>query len=167
MKEITLTQDKVALVDDCDYDELAGYSWSTITTHNNKQYAIRVQKIKGGSKRGKQVSHRMHRVIWQLHNKKIPKGMEIDHINGDGLDNRSENLRLCTRAQNCYNSKPSKLGCTSRYKGVHHSSGKWKVQVQHKHVGSYATEIEAAQAYNRKAREIFGEHASLNDIAGD
>lgn len=91
----------------------------------------------------------------------------IDHINGDKLDNRKQNLRICTHQQNMQNSRPRKG--TSPYKGVswHNTRKEWRAQIYHNgkkmHLGSFATDVEAARAYNKKARELFGEFAYINE----
>ena len=96
-----------------------------------------------------------------------PAGMQIDHINGNGLDNRKVNLRLCNSSQNQRNARKRKSG-TSRFKGVdwHKESKKWRARIcvnrKRIHIGRYKSEFEAAQAYDKKAIELFGEFASLN-----
>jgi hypothetical protein len=100
------------------------------------------------------------------------RGVLVDHINGDGLDNRRMNLRLANHSQNAANRcKPQRSRSTSRYKGVFfEASGKrkkrWraliKVDGQTIHLGSYSEEIEAAVAYDIAAKKHFGEFAKLN-----
>ncbi|MBN1362949.1 MAG: HNH endonuclease [Sedimentisphaerales bacterium] len=100
---------------------------------------------------------------------KAPKGMVVDHIDGNGLNNRRSNLRLCTPQQNQWNR------CVSRarlqqglFKGVHHrtDSGKPCARITYRgktlHLGVFDTAIEAAKAYDRKAIELHGEFAYLN-----
>lgn len=99
-----------------------------------------------------------------------PKGMCVDHINGDTLDNRRENLRVCTWAQNSLNRAKHKHAIHSIYKGVGFENGssprKWSARVHfngvRKRVGRYATEIEAAKAYDKFALIAYGEFAKLN-----
>lgn len=104
----------------------------------------------------------MHREIMNA-----PKGMVVDHIDGNGLNNRKSNLRICTQAQNNLNSRP-KRNCSSRYKGVsfYKRDKIWQVQIFHNSrtifLGRFDDEIEAALAYDRKAAELFGEFAYLN-----
>lgn len=91
-----------------------------------------------------------------------PAGYVIDHINGDTLDNRIDNLRICSQAQNSCNRSPHK-----QYKGVSLlPCGKWRSYIHYnrkfKSLGSYATAWDAAQAYNKKALELWGEYAKLN-----
>lgn len=93
----------------------------------------------------------------------------IDHRNQNGLDCRKGNLRLCSPAQNHYNSGP-RDGAKSKYKGVSWRADcrKWKVHLsvagEYKHVGSFDSEIEAAEAYNGAALEYHGEFAVLNEV---
>jgi hypothetical protein len=96
-----------------------------------------------------------------------PDGMEVDHMNGNGLDNRRENLRLCTRAQNRMNSV-KRIGKSSTFKGVywHKNCRKWRASLKldgkEIHIGYFNTELEAAEAYDEKALELFGEFAKPN-----
>lgn len=118
---------------------------------------------------------RAHRVVWEMHNGSIPHDRVIDHINGDGTDNRIENLRLATRAQNSMNRKINKNN-SSGYKGVVESRNAqrnlcekpWRVwmQINGKYYSKrgFATAEEAASHYNKKAVEFYGEFASLNEI---
>ncbi len=106
----------------------------------------------------------LHRMIMNP-----PVGMVVDHINGDKLDNRRINLRICTRTNNNQNSGCIKIK-TSKYKGVCWSKGKqkWIVQInsngKYYFVGCYKNEIDAAVAYNEKAKELHGEFARLNTL---
>lgn len=141
-KSIPLTQGKFALVDDEDFEYLNQFKWTII----KRTYAGRRDGIL------------MHRVIMNT-----PSGMETDHINGDGFDNRKINLRICTRAENGRNMKKRKDG-SSRFKGVcwDKSRGTWNARVQEKFIGRFFDEENAALAYDKKARELFGEFARTN-----
>lgn len=108
----------------------------------------------------------MHRYIMQP-----PKDKEVDHKDGNRLNNRRRNLRICTRRENAINSCPMKSKVYSKYKGVTYCSTekrrkKWSVnlEINNKsvYVGRYLTEEEAKEAYNKKAKELFGEFAWLN-----
>lgn len=118
---------------------------------------------------GKQ--YEAHRLIWLWMTGQMPKFM-IDHINQDRFDNRWENLRLATPAQNQRNRKPHK-NTTSRYKGVHleKETNKFKASIGFNkkiiNLGRYKNEDDAARAYNKKALEIFGEYAYQNSIPND
>jgi hypothetical protein len=148
-KEIQLTQGKVTIVDDEDYEALAGVKWLYL----NRGYAARFTY---GPKR--ELLY-MHRVITNA-----PAGLQADHINGDKLDNRRSNLRLCTDAQNQQNRRKWDGNYTSQYKGVswYPRLQKWVAQIAGHHLGYFADEAEAALAYDRIAREHFGEFAWLN-----
>jgi hypothetical protein len=139
------------------------------TTGSNSPYAItrKTIKIDGQSKRKQYYIHRL--VMDVLYSPKI----FIDHINGNTLDNRKDNLRPVTTSQNMKNRKPSKIG-TSIYLGVHYcknkrGSKKWRAlikpyQERNIHLGYYYTEEEAAYAYNLAAKEIHKQYANLNVI---
>lgn len=90
---------------------------------------------------------------------------EVDHINGDGLDNRRENLRVVTRSQNQRN-RVSVPGTSSRFKGVSRSKTSvarpWVAQAKGRWLGRFACEEEAARAYDAMARERYGRYAALN-----
>ena len=149
---IPLTQGKFAIVDAEDYDRLNRYQWHACKCKST-YYACRVE---GGK------TIRMHREIMHA-----PKGVIVDHINHNGLDNRKGNLRLCTHAQNCYNQRASSTG-TSKYKGVcwHKCNRKWIARIRcdgkFYNLGDFENEIEAAKAYDDKAVELFGEFACPN-----
>jgi len=106
---------------------------------------------------------RLHRLIMNA-----PDGVDVDHINGNKLDNRKSNLRLCNKTQNNRNSRP-KAG-TSKYKGVHLFANKWRASITANRVvlqlGTFCDEDKAALAYNAAARHFFGEFAWLNQVDG-
>ena len=109
----------------------------------------------------------MHRIIMGN-----PEGLDIDHVNGDKLDNRREFLRVVTRQQNNRNSKPRR-GAASSFKGVtkHKASGKWAARIvvsgKPHSLGLYSNEIDAAKAYDSAVKKFFGEYGWLNfkDVA--
>ena len=150
-REIALTQGKVAIVDDEDYPAITALgSWCF-----NCGYAVRAGGV------------RMHRVVVGA-----PHGMQVDHVNGDTLDNRRSNLRLCDSAGNQANRK--RVRGVPKFKGVgwqrrKSGTGFWKAAIVHLgrtyYLGAYSTDIEAAAAYNAKAVELFGEFAHLNDLS--
>lgn len=96
-------------------------------------------------------------------------GLMVDHINGDKLDNRRENLRVCTNAQNSMNQRRS-IGNTSGFKGVrrHAASGKWQAIIKKdgkaRYLGLFEDPRVAAHTYNRAAIQLFGDFASLNPL---
>ena len=150
---IPLTQNKFAIVDDFNYEWLNQWKWYV----NNRGYAFRQIKRGNNTK-----TIMMHRLIVDA---KI--GQLSDHINHNGLDNRNENLRICDRFQNQHNRKPNK-NTSSKYKGVSFDKKrkKWYVKIECKgkryRLGRFDCEIEAAKAYDAKARELHGEFAYLN-----
>jgi len=153
IRYIGLTKGKFAIVDAADYDWLMRYQWHAFEGNRGKFYAR-------GCK-GKPVF--MHRMIMNP-----PKGMVVDHIDGNGLNNRRSNLRICTRRENGYNRGPRRHG-TSGFKGVGrvpNDSSKCYAKITHNgetfKLGTFDTDIEAARAYDGKARELFGEFAWLN-----
>lgn len=112
-------------------------------------------------------SLRLHRLICDA-----KPGQVVDHINGNQLDNRKSNLRICTQAENVCNNRRLRKGKSSHlFKGVHLSrSGRWVAQIQKNgkiyHLGTFDSEFDAARAYDKKAKELHGEFASLNFPAG-
>lgn len=90
----------------------------------------------------------------------------VDHINGDPLDNRKANLRLCSIGQNNQNARPHGRNTASRYKGVHLNNGRWAAGIYHDgvnmYLGLHSSEEDAALAYDEKARILKGEYAWLN-----
>ncbi len=156
MKKIELTRGKFTLVDDGNFSELNKHKWYLSA---NNGYARR-DIYDSGSKS----IVAMHRIIVGAQD-----GQVVDHINGDTLDNRKENLRICTHAQNLQNSKMPNTN-KSGYKGVcfHSNTGKWQANImiggKAKHLGLFNDKIDAARAYNDAAKENFGQFARLNTL---
>lgn len=161
MRTLKLSQGREAIVDDVTAQELGGRKYYFA----NVGYAARTSR-----KLGKRTEHYLHREVFELFFGPIPKGYEIDHVNGDDkLDNRIENLRLATRSQNTMNRGPH-ADSISGLKGILWDK-RWKkwcarIMFQGKsiHVGKFTCPKEAARAYNEKALELFGEFAWLNPI---
>lgn len=159
-KRIPLTQGKFAIVDDEDYEWLSKYKWCLFTKKNhNLQYAYRSSK-----QNGKRVAIFMHRLILGL---SAGDGKMTDHKNRNGLDNHRINLRVCTNRLNQGNSKIRKDN-TSGFKGVvwHKQARKWMSEICHKgtliYLGLFENKLDAALAYDEKARELFGKFARTN-----
>ena len=108
MKSIALSQGQYALVDDEDFPSLSKHKWFA---HRDGHTYYALRNINIG--KNKSTTIRMHRIILNT-----PDGMHTDHINGDGIDNRKGNLRICTKQQNDMSKRKYKKG-TSAYKGVH------------------------------------------------
>jgi hypothetical protein len=155
MIEILLTQNQVAIIDDEDYELVSKYKWCAIKDRNTYYAQTHIYK------NGKRTTRQMHQVI--LSSK---KGQQVDHINGNGVDNRKENLRFADYSQNQQNKKA--VYGSSSYKGVSRVGNRWKAsigfQMKNFHLGYFSSEEEAALTYNRKATELFGEFASINFI---
>lgn len=162
MKEIELTKGYVAIVDDEDYEWLSRYSWHAVC---NMPYAA-MRKSKYGK------YYYMHRMILEKALGNIAK-KHVDHINHNTLDNRRENLRLCSPSENLRNSKKSDDSATSKYKGTSYINTpgrrkRWRAYInidgKQKHLGHFMTEKEAALEYNKAASDLFGDFANLNQV---
>jgi hypothetical protein len=146
MKTIKLTQGLVTMVDDEEYEELNKHKWCALR-RGNTFYALRAE-----CSNGKHKAILMHREIIQNHSK-----LPTDHIDGDGLNNCKENLRIVTTRQNAQNKHTSK---SSKYAGVcwHKARGKWQTQIRingiRKYLGLFGNEIEAHQAYVKALKDI-------------
>jgi hypothetical protein len=158
LKQITLTQGKITLVDDADFESLSIY----------KCHALRGRWNKGtwyarANVGGKQIL--LHRLILG----DPPPGMEVDHIDGDGLNNQRSNLRFCTKSENMQNRKLQRNN-TSGYRGVvfHKPTKKWQATISFqgktRWLGLFVLPEEAAAAYDREASRLFGEFARLNGL---
>ncbi len=153
VRYIPLTRGLHAIVDAEDYEALSRYKWSVQPSRSRTTfYAKRCCQ-------GRLVL--MHREIM-----KAPKGMFVDHINGNGLDNRRCNLRLCTPMQNSCN-RSKQRDATNRFIGVQPCGrDTYQATVMHKgktyRAGTYTDEVEAAKARDRLARELHGPFARLN-----
>lgn len=153
-KEIQLTQGKVALIDDEDYAEISKHKWGI--SHGYAHRAVSNSEYFSGK------THiSMHVQIMKS------DGDIVDHINGNRLDNRKCNLRLCTHRQNIINSK-KRSNSASKYKGVNKHQKGWQVfiwnGVKNIHLGIFEkdNEVEAAKAYDKAAKEMHGKYAHLN-----
>jgi hypothetical protein len=149
------------LVDKSSVKYLSQWKWHLTS---NGRYAARTTYCKETKKRG---SIEMH---IQIMGKR--EGFQIDHINGNKMDNRRSNLRFCTHGQNTMNiGKKYRNGfATSDYKGVSWTNdcNRWLSLIHFKkkriYLGVYKNEHDAARAYNKAARELHGEFAILNEI---
>ncbi|MEQ8785128.1 MAG: HNH endonuclease [Pirellulaceae bacterium] len=159
--EIPLTQGKVALIDAEDAERVQTYKWHACRREPNWYAGTSAER-----RRGNNMIY-LHRLVANA-----KRGEHVDHINGNGLDCRRENLRICTNAENRRNTR-SRRG-SSPFKGVsiNRKNGQrvWHaaISVNDKTIslGSYYTEAEAARAYNAAAFQYYGEFACLNEIEG-
>lgn len=149
MKNISLTGGngigRSIIVDDEDYEYLNQFKW-----HYGNGYAVT-----SWGKRPNRKKMSVHQLLTDC-----PKGMMVDHRNRNKLDNTRQNLRVCTNSQNQMNAK-KQINSSSEYKGVIKSKP-WRATYGRKTIGYFDSEIEAAQAYDRYAKEMYGEYANLN-----
>ena len=159
MKEIPLTHNKVALVDDDIYEWVSLQAWYC----TNAGYVAR-----DFTRNKKRVSVLLHRLIMNA-----PEDKEIDHIDGNKLNNVRSNLRICTRTQNAANIRKQSGECSSKHKGVYWDKTRKHYRVEINtiiggyYIGAFTSEDEAGLAYNLAAISIQGEFAKLNDIPSD
>jgi hypothetical protein len=152
---VPLTQGYEAVIDAADVLLVAGFNWLTRTAPYTA-YAARNGREVLGERKGKVVF--LHQAIFP------PKdGFVIDHIDGDGLNNRRENLRYATKAENGRNSRKKKNN-TSGFKGVylHRQSGRWQARIStgkptQRSLGMFSTPEEAHEAYVKASAEMHGE----------
>lgn len=161
--KIELNRGFLAIVDADDVEWLRDFNWSVVG-RKGKHYAYAI------SWSMKLIA--MHWAVLNHDGIKVPSKCVIDHINGNGLDNRRSNLRVASVQQNAWNQKartPDK--CASPYKGVWYAKdgkrrkrwcSKIKANGKRYHLGYFATDVEAALAYDAAAKERFGEFARLN-----
>ena len=151
--KVELTQGYSALVDPRDIGRVARFNWSASKTPRWTVYGIR----RNGD--GKPIY--LHRFILG-EDFELPSDVQVDHANGDGLDCRRANLRLCTDKQNAQNRARLLRKTTSKFKGVMRRGDRWIAQCRDERLGIFDDEIAAAAAYDRSAREQYGGFACLN-----
>jgi hypothetical protein len=158
MRQIKLSRGKFAIVSDKDYEELTKYNWH----YSSIGYAVRNVRIDVN----KYDCVYMHRQLMGLTK---GDGLLVDHVNGDTLDNRRENLRVCTKTENQCNQRPRHTRA-SIYKGVgwYKRDKKWRARISvnktNIEIGKFTCETCAARAYNEAAQIHHGEFAWLNDV---
>lgn len=156
MKEIPLTKEMVAIVDDEDFEKVSKYKWHAGQCGN---------KIYGKTGNGKPNSVRMymHRFILNVTDSKI----KVDHIDGNTLNNQKHNLRHASQHENIRHRSGMRKGNTSGYRGIKkdkrsgQSKNPWiariSVDSKTKYIGSFSTAEEAARAFDKAAKEVYGE----------
>ena len=144
-------------VDPSEYQKLLAHRWSC-ALKRGKPYLYRKGKVTEGDRAKKTIQF----TYAVLDIKKLPKGKVIDHINGDTLDNRKENLRICSIQQNSYNSNYTNKG----HRGVHwdKENKKWKAAIRNGgknlNLGRFSDQKEAIDVYKTKSVELRGEFSS-------
>ncbi len=148
----------LALVDDADFERVAQKRWWAMTIPRRRTFYV--QGYIGGKRRCS-----LHHFVLG-----VPVGCQIDHRDGNGLNNSRSNLRLADGTGNRANSALCR-NATSGFKGVHKSKGtRWRARIMYhykrQNLGCFATRQEAARAYDAKAIELFGEFARTNAMLG-
>lgn len=153
MAAIYLTRGCVTVIDDADYD-LTFAKWFT----NGSGYACR--NVRVGSKRSTLLLHR--HIMARVLGRDLLPCEEVDHIDGDRLNNHRENLRIADDSQNAVNRKVSSQNA-SGYKGVTKHWNKWRSRLRFEgkivDLGLFPTAEEASEAYQRAAQQYYGERA--------
>lgn len=152
---LPITQGEVCLIDLQDLVRLAGKPCSLAGRGKHRKY------VQFAGPKGTPIL--LHRFIMRA-----PKGVEVHHINGNGLDNRRANLRLVTRQQNAAGFQRKRSGSKSRFRGVTwwERDQNWMARIvvnyREIYLGYFDLEEDAARAYNAAAKEHFGDFAHLN-----
>jgi hypothetical protein len=147
MKEIPLSQGKVALVDDVDFEMLSRWKWCA-HRHSHTYYVVRVDYTKPKK------TIAMHEALCG----RSLIGLQVDHIDGNGLNNQRSNLRLVTIRQNAHNRHTTKKSGSHPGVYLRRDTGKWRAGICYKGkqhwLGSYLTEAEAISAYINKLNTL-------------
>jgi hypothetical protein len=160
MRTIELTQGKVALVDDDVYEWAGKVKWQARVRKRGGYYAARTTYISG-----KPTTVYLHRMIMGL---KHGDKQQVDHRNGDSLDNLTKNLRTCSNTQNNQAYKRVKMGGSSTFRGVSGGKSKrrWEAKIRVKGhnitIGRFLIEIEAAKARDAYARKFNWPEEGMN-----
>lgn len=143
---VPLTRGFVAIIDAEDVERVAGRNWSAAIRANGRVYAMRVEREK---------AILLHRFLISP-----PAGMDIDHANGDALDNRKSNLRVATRSENNANARLRKDNAAG-FKGVICKGRKWRAEIAYYgtrcYIGAFNSPEEAHSAYVAASKELYGE----------
>lgn len=154
MREIPLTRDKVALIDDEDYERVTQFKWHAQKRGDDKGWYAAAQPPRPAPK------VRLHRFIMNA-----AEGTLVDHKDGDGLNCQRHNMRLTTPRGNVRNSRKP-ITNTSGYKGARCLNGRYYAYItidgKPKHFGGFASIEDAARGYDELARKHYGEFANLN-----
>lgn len=164
MKELITTNGFIVKLDDEDYERFKGVTWYASKGVAGGYYARRID-----TPTGQRILRLLHRCVMNV----TSKDLVVDHINHDTLDNRKENLRVCTQAENRLNRRSAK-GSSSKYLGVSKATMKrgqkvytyWKAEIRtpskYMYLGIFKNEVDAAMKYNEAAKLHYGDYANLN-----
>jgi HNH endonuclease/AP2 domain len=160
---VQLTKGQNTLIDAKNSEMTSSVKWQAVWQEANQSYYAVGEP--GGCRQY------LHRATVATRDGEIKSGMQVDHKNRDTLDNREDNLRVATSGQNRCNAKKKSWrgGMSSKYKGVnfHKAQQKWRATIsvgrKQTHLGTFASEIDAARAYNVAATRMFGEFARINE----
>jgi hypothetical protein len=150
-----IISNQCVLIDDEDHIYFKSHQWHIHKCKTN----LYLRGYKKGNRKNGLIYY--HRMITNA-----PKNMDVDHINGNGLDNTKDNLRICNRSQNNANRKAVQSK-SSNFKGVHFEkhSKKWRAEITKDGVrytlGRFLNQNDALNAYMKKSKELFGEYCSL------
>lgn len=168
MRKLTTDNGYTFMIDDMDYLIVSKYHWiGWVSQKRLSDGSLGVPHVYVYAhfyKNNKDSQLLLHRLIMDA-----PSDRQVDHIDGNGLNNCKSNLRLCTLPQNLMN-KCKKPTNTTGYKGVYRHKGtrKWRAQISTNnramHLGSFTTKEQAALAYNAAAFKYYGEFAKLNQL---
>ena len=151
----------IVLIDEDDFEKVSKHKWRVLNDTKRNVLYIRTSYWEGEQRKDLFI----HRLIMNT-----PKGLMTDHINGNPLDNRKSNLRICTNSENQHNSIKHRGNKTSIYKGVSYykRDKNWECRIivnkEPVRLGKYKTEDQAALAYNVAALQHFGEFARFNNV---
>lgn len=152
MAEIKLTRGLVAKVDDADFPSLSAFNWHARVDSQGKVYAVRRESVANG-----RAAVYMHRQILCA-----PEGSDVDHINGESLDNRRSNLRVVSRSENILNSKYRSMGVS-----YCKQTERWYTRIKHDGrriwLGRYA-ERETAEQIAATARDMLSRGARVEGL---
>jgi hypothetical protein len=165
VRTVQLGKGKSTLVDEADWLIVSQLTWYAV--RSDRKPATGPEHWYARHSISKTPGQPMRCIYLHRHLIAAPTGMHVDHRNGDGLDNRRENIRLCTKTENKRNVRTS--WGASKFKGVcfDKTRGTWKAHLMSKdrrriHIGRFPTEIEAAQAYDEAVIREYGEFACTN-----
>lgn len=157
LREIQLQGNHIAIVSADDHAELRKYNWYAKPSHTGVDYDSGWYAACMVTKGGRRTVLYMHRLITNA-----PPHLHVDHVDGNGLHNWRENLRLC---EPYYNTATVRRLSSSGYRGVEKVGNRWRARIKGKHgrhIGYFDTAEQAARAYDRAALELWGDFAILN-----